>query len=247
LFALFLFIISFLSGSPLLSFVSVPVPPPPPVLQIFLFVENFEFNPYAVEAFCSFQLHVHTNGAQNAALEVVDTVTILLGMTDICDGIKNLFSASMVPGGTGIVVMAPTNLTAFRQNAASIHALEGHNQDEAALHTHLIQNTLMNQPSMPRSLTKTFMLMFPPNIICETAIFNNGGNTKLTSNFCMMQVNTGRQQADSMPLYSHVSYVFWKLAIQGTHAVVTRAMHDLAARPDIDDIIASMNNLGVVV
>ena len=168
-------------------------------------------------------------------------------MTDIRDGIKNLFRASMVTGGTGIVVTVPSRSTAFRQNAMSIHALEGRNQDEATLHTHSIQNTLMNQPNTPRSLTKTFTLMFPPNIVCETAIFNNGGNTELTSNFRMVQVDTGRQQAEGTPLYSHVSYVFWKLAIQGTRAAVTRAVHDLAARPDIDDIIAGMNNLGAVV
>jgi hypothetical protein len=214
-------------------------------LQVYLFDENFEFNTYGVEAFRSSQSRVPTNGAPNAALEVVDTMTIYLGMVDIRNGIKNLFRASMVPGGTGIVVTVPPRSMAFHQNAVSIHALEGHNQDEEATAcTHLIQNTLMNQPNMPRSLTKTFTLMFLPNIICETAIFNNGGNTKLTSNFRMMQVDTGRQQADGTPLYSHVSYVFWKLAIQGTRAVVTRAMHDLAARPDI---IAGMNNLGAVV
>jgi hypothetical protein len=201
-----------------------------------------------VECIRSVQTRVPVQGP-NAGVEVVDTLTVYCLVNDIRDGIKNYFSASLLPGGTGIVITVPSRSTLFQRNAASIHALEGGRlQDEATLRAHMIQNTLLNQPNTPRDLTKTIVLLFPTNVLCETAIFNNGGagGLELTTNFRMIQVDTTRHTADGGALYSHVSYVFWKLAIRGTRAVVEQAVYDVAARPDINDVIAGMAGLGPV-
>jgi hypothetical protein len=168
------------------------VRPPPPRWQLYLDEDNFEHNPYGVECIRSVQMRIPVRGP-NAGVKVVDTLMVYCLVNDILDRIKNYFSASLLPGGTGIVITVPSHSMLFQHNAASIHALEGGRlQDEATLRAHMIQNTLLNQPNTPRDLTKTIVLLFPANVVCETAIFNNGGagGLELTTNFHMIQVDT---------------------------------------------------------
>ena len=212
-------------------------------MQVYLDSPNFKYNPPGVDVVRANKVPVG-DGRRGRSTEVVDILTIYKYIIDFRDA-ELKYSAKLLPDGSGIEIFEPICSHLFAHNVEAMHDIEGRAMCPATKLSHQIQATEILQAASSCDQVKTSILLFPPGITCtdEFSFFGNGGLGDIAMpTIRRIGTITGQKNSRGQVSTSDVTYMFVKVAIAGTRAVVTHEKETI----DMDDVTRRMENMGPV-
>jgi hypothetical protein len=209
-------------------------------MPIYLDKPLFKYNPPGIEVYRGNKVPVE----DSRGAEVVDILTIYKAVFDFRDAEKNKYSAKLLPDGSGIEMFEPVRSHHFLHNVDAIHDIEGTKKCIATQLTHQIQSTEILQSGCDE--LKSSILLFLDGIICTDEFSFNGrgglGNMLAKPTPRMIQTFTAHKDGLGDASISTVNYLYLKIAIAGTRALVTHVKDEV----DMDDVTRRMEQLGHV-